>query len=74
MYICSVWQVNCLARTYPNIDNIKEDLQQMSKTAFGEQAKVVPKHFSVFPDLRQTELRLMTTNAVVNQCPVQRQK
>jgi len=46
----------------------------MSKTAFGEQAKVVPKHFSVFPDLRQTELRLMTTNAVVNQCPVQRQK
>ena len=47
---------------------------EMLKTAFGEQAMVVPKHFSGFPGLMQTELRLMMTNALVNQCPVQRQK
>ena len=28
----------------------------------------------VFPGLRQAELRLMMTNALVDQCPVQRQR
>ena len=47
---------------------------EVLKTAFGEQDMVVPKHFSGFPGLRQAELRLMMTNALVDQCPVQRQK
>jgi len=29
MYICSVLQVNCLSRKYPNIDTMEEDLQQL---------------------------------------------
>jgi len=41
---------------------------EMLKTAFGEQ------HFSGFLGLRQAELRLMMTNALVDQCPVQLQK
>jgi len=40
----------------------------------GNKLWVIPKHFSVFPDLRQAELRLMMTNTVVDQCPFQRQK
>ena len=41
----------------------------------GNKLWVVPKHFSGFPGLRQAELRLMmTTNALVDECPVQRQK
>jgi len=47
---------------------------EMLKTAFGKNVWVVTKHFSGFPGLRQAELRLMTTNALVDQCPVQRQK
>jgi len=47
---------------------------KMLKTAFGKKLWVVPKHFSGFPGLRQAELRLMMTNALVDQCPVQRQK
>ena len=47
---------------------------EMLKTAFGEQAMGLPKHFSGFPGLRQAELRLMMTNALFDQCPVQRQK
>ena len=33
---------------------------------------VFPKHFSGFPGLMQAELRLMTMNALVEQCPVQK--
>ena len=47
---------------------------EMLKTAFGEQAMGLSKHFSGFPGLRQAELQLMMTNALVDQCPVQRQK
>ena len=45
---------------------------EMLKTAFGEQVMGLPKHFSGFPGLRQAELRLMMTNAVVDECSVQR--
>jgi len=48
---------------------------EMLKTAFGEQAMGRSKtFFSSFPGLRLAELRLMMTNALVDQCPVQRQK
>jgi len=47
---------------------------EMLKTTFGEKAMGLPKHFSGFPGLRQAEHQLMTTNALVNQCPVQCQK
>jgi len=43
---------------------------EMLKTAFGE--RVIPKHFSGFPGLRQAELRLMMTNVLGDQCPVQK--
>ena len=47
---------------------------EMLKTALGNKLWVVPNHFSGFPGLRQKELRLMMTNALVDECPVQRQK
>ena len=47
---------------------------EMLKTAFGEQAMGSSQTFQCFPGLRQAELRLILTKAVVNQCPVQRQK
>ena len=47
---------------------------EMLKTAFGEQSMGRSQNFSGFPRLRQAELRLMMTNALVNKCPVQRQK
>jgi len=47
---------------------------EMLKTAFGKKLWVVPKHFSGFPGLSQAEPQLMMTNALVDQCPVQRQK
>ena len=47
---------------------------EMLKTALGNKLWVVPKHFSGFPGLSEAELRLMMTNALVEQCPVQRQK
>ena len=47
---------------------------EMLKTAFGEQAMGRSQHFSGFPGLRQTEFQMMMTNALVDQCPVQRQK
>ena len=47
---------------------------EMLKTPFGEHAMGRSQHFSGFPGLRQAELRLMMTNALVDQCPVQCQK
>ena len=47
---------------------------EMLKTDLGNKLQVVPKHFSGFPSLRQAELHLIMTNALVDQCPVQRQK
>ena len=47
---------------------------EMLKTAFGEQAMGRSQTFQCFTGLRQAELRLMMTNALVDQCPVQRQK
>ena len=47
---------------------------EMLKTAFGEQAMGLHKHFNGFHGLRQAELRLMMTKALFDQCPVQRQK
>ena len=46
----------------------------MLKTDLGKKLWVVPKHFSGFPGLRQAELQLLMTKALVDQCPVQRQK
>ena len=47
---------------------------EMLKKALGNELCVVPKHFSSFPSLRQAERRLMMTNALVEECPVQRQE
>ena len=47
---------------------------EMLKTAFKNKLWVVPKHFSGFPGLRQAELRLIVTNALIDKCPVKRQK
>jgi hypothetical protein len=46
---------------------------EMLKTAFGEHAVGCSQNFHWFFGLRPAELRLMT-NAVVDQCPVQREK
>ena len=43
---------------------------EILKTVLGNKLWVVPKRFGGFPDLRQAELRLMTTIALVDQCPV----
>ena len=47
---------------------------EILKRDLGNKLWVFPKHFSGFPGLRQAELRLMMMNALVDQCPVQRQK
>ena len=47
---------------------------EMLKTAFGEQAMGHSQTVCGFPGLRQVDLRLMMTNTLVDQCPVQRQK
>ena len=47
---------------------------EMFKTAFGIKLLVIPKHFSGFRGLSQAELRLMMTKALIEKCPVQRQK
>ena len=47
---------------------------EMLKTAFGEQAMGRSPTFQWFSRLRQAELLLMMTNALVDQCPVQHQK
>ena len=48
---------------------------EMLKTAFGEQAMGHSQTFQwIFPGLRQAELRMLMTNALVDQCPVQQQK
>ena len=57
-----------------NLGKTATECYEMLMTAFGEKLWVVPKHFSGFPGLRQAELRLMMTEALVDQCPVQSQK
>ena len=47
---------------------------KFSRQLLANKLWVVPKHFSGFPGLRQAELQLMMTKALVDQCPVQRQK
>ena len=47
---------------------------EMLKTAFGEKAIGRSQIFQWFSRFKQAELRLMMTNALVDQCPVQRHK
>jgi len=56
------------------LEKTATECYKILKTAFWKKLWVVPKHFSGFPGLRQAELRLMMNNALVEQCPVQRQK
>jgi len=55
-------------------ENCYRMLWNVEDSFWGHKLWVIPKHFSGFPGLRQAELRLMMTNALVNQCPAQRQK
>ena len=47
---------------------------EMLKTAFREQAMGHSQTFQWFSRFKAAELRLMMMNALVDQCPVQRQK
>ena len=47
---------------------------EMLKTAFGEQAMGRSQTFLWHSRFKAGRTRLMMTNAMVNQCPVQRQK
>ena len=57
-----------------NLGKTATEYYEMLKTALGEQLMGRSQTFRGFTGLRQAELRLMMTNALVDQCPVQRQK
>ena len=48
--------------------------QEMLKKAFGEQAMGRSQTFQWFSRFKAGRIRLMVTNALVDQCPVHRQK